>query len=69
MPLVVRRVTTVTYRPRMAVEQERGKWAARDSSNAVDEEQRVVSDLLDREWDPIGVYEGPPEDHAPPGEY
>jgi hypothetical protein len=24
---------------------------------------------LDREWDPIGVYRGPPEDQAPPGEY
>ena len=40
-----------------------------DSRGAVDEDQRLVSDLLDREWDPIGVYEGPPEDQAPPGEY
>ncbi len=36
----------------MADEQERGEWAARHPSDAVDEGQRVVGDLLDREWDP-----------------
>jgi hypothetical protein len=30
---------------------------------------QAVNDLLDRTWDPIGVYEGPPEAHFPPGEY
>ena len=30
---------------------------------------QALSDLLDREWDPIGVYRGPVHDHAPPGEY
>jgi hypothetical protein len=28
-----------------------------------------VSDALERLWDPIGVYEGPEDGHAPPGEY
>jgi len=28
-----------------------------------------VSDALDRLWDPIGVYEGPEDTQAPPGEY
>jgi hypothetical protein len=28
-----------------------------------------VSDLLDRVWDPIGVYQGPEDGWAPPGEY
>lgn len=28
-----------------------------------------VSQLLDMLWDPIGVYQGPPEDWAPFGEY
>jgi hypothetical protein len=28
-----------------------------------------VSDVLDRLWDPIGVYEGPQDSQAPPGEY
>jgi hypothetical protein len=25
--------------------------------------------MLDREWDPIGVYEGAGDEQAPPGEY
>lgn len=33
------------------------------------EDEQAVSDLLDREWDPIGVYEGPPAEQGPPGEY
>jgi hypothetical protein len=32
-------------------------------------DEQAVSDLLDREWDPIGVYEGPPAEQGPPGEY
>lgn len=31
------------------------------------EQERVVNDFLDREWDPIGVYDGP--EGPPPGEY
>jgi len=32
-------------------------------------EQREVSEILDREWDPIGVYEGSADEQPPPGEY
>ena len=35
----------------------------------VREEQREASELLDREWDPIGVYQGSADEQAPPGEY
>jgi hypothetical protein len=28
-----------------------------------------LSDVLDQVWDPIGVYQGPPDEQAPPGEY
>jgi hypothetical protein len=31
--------------------------------------QRLVSDLLDREWDPIGVFRLPAADQPPGGEY
>lgn len=31
--------------------------------------QRFVSGLLDREWDPIGVYRLQPEEQPSPGEY
>lgn len=57
------------YDPGMADRHEWAEWAARHSRDAVDEDHGAISDLLDREWDPIGVYEGPPEDQAPPGEY
>jgi len=33
------------------------------------EVHRFVSDVLDREWDPIGVYRLPTEDQPNPGEY
>jgi hypothetical protein len=32
-------------------------------------EQREASELLDREWDPIGVYQRAGDEQAPPGEY
>jgi hypothetical protein len=35
----------------------------------VDEDHRAISEMLDREWDPIGVYEGAGDEQAPPGEY
>lgn len=31
--------------------------------------QRFVSELLDREWDPIGAYSLRPEEQPSPGEY
>ncbi len=31
------------------------------------DDERAVSDFLDRKWDPIGIYDG--SDDAPPGEY
>jgi hypothetical protein len=31
-------------------------------------EVQGLSDLLDDEWDPIGVYAGPADEHAPPRE-
>lgn len=38
-----------------------------DDKRQAQDQQRAVADLLDREWDPIGVYE---EDESPgPGEY
>ena len=45
----------------------RGTVSRVTSKSTVNEQ--AVSDLLDREWDPIGVYEGPAEEQAPPGEY
>jgi hypothetical protein len=30
---------------------------------------QAISDLLDEKWDPIGVYEGPPGEQFPRGEY
>jgi hypothetical protein len=35
----------------------------------VREEQREASQLLDREWDPIGAYQGSADEQGPPGEY
>jgi hypothetical protein len=32
-------------------------------------EQREASELLDREWDPIGVYQRAGDEQASPGEY
>jgi hypothetical protein len=32
-------------------------------------DEQAESDLLDREWDPIGVYDGPPAEQGLPGEY
>ncbi len=38
-----------------------------DERQLHEDQQRAVADLLDREWDPIGVYE---DDQSPvPGEY
>lgn len=38
-----------------------------DERRVLKDQQRAVADLLDREWDPIGVYE---DDERPvPGEY
>jgi hypothetical protein len=33
------------------------------------DQQREASELLDRAWDPIGVYQGSRDEQAPPGEY
>jgi hypothetical protein len=37
-----------------------GEWASAEAE---------LSSLLDREWDPIGVYAGTEADRPPPGEY
>ena len=34
-----------------------------------DDVERFVSEVLDREWDPIGVYDLAEEDQPSPGEY
>jgi hypothetical protein len=34
-----------------------------------DKDLQDLSDLLDRVWDPIGVYQGPDDGWAPAGEY
>lgn len=38
-------------------------------SREADSAQRFVSELLDREWDPIGVYKLPREKQPSPDEY
>ena len=53
---------------RTSVEDARCHTVSRVKSQSTADEQ-AVSDLLDREWDPIGVYEGPPAEQGLPGEY
>lgn len=38
-------------------------------SSYSDEDHRAVSELLEREWDPIPLYDGTLDEPWPPGEY